>query len=105
MSLPKLTQEDRAAAAAAALVARRRRAEVKSSIAAGELALPEVLTLADDDVTVGKMRVIDMLLAYPRIGPVRAEKIMANCDIAHSRRLRGLGEKQRQSLLEYFAAL
>ncbi|MCD8493501.1 MAG: integration host factor MihF [Geovibrio sp.] len=105
VSLPKLSQEERSAAAAAALVARRRRAEVKAQIAAREITVPEVLTLAEEDNAVGKMRVIDMLLAYPRIGPVRAHRIMEKCDISHSRRLRGLGDKQRQTLLEYFAAL
>lgn len=105
VGLPQLTSEDRAAAAAAALAARRRRAEVKDQLAVGELSVGDVLSLADDDRSLAKMRVIDLLEAIPRIGPVRARTIMEQLDIAPSRRLRGLGERQRRGLVELFEGM
>lgn len=105
VGLPELTAEDRAAAAAAALEARRRRAEVKEQLAGGELSIAEVLTMADADKSLAKMRVVDLLEAIPRIGPVRAQAIMEQLEIASSRRLRGLGERQRRGLVELFEGM
>jgi ribosomal protein S13 len=61
-----------------------------------------VLTRQDDD-TVGKMKVSAVLEALPGVGKVRARKIMERLDISASRRVRGLGAKQRESLLAEFA--
>jgi ribosomal protein S13 len=44
-----------------------------------------------------------VLEALPGIGKVRAGQIMERLRIAESRRLRGLGEHQRRSLLDEFA--
>lgn len=105
MGLPELSSEDRAAAAEAALAARRRRAEIKSDLASGQLSLGDVMALADDDPAVAKLRVSDMLAALPRIGPVRAEQIMGTLGIASTRRMRGLGERQRRALLAHFEGM
>jgi hypothetical protein len=102
VGLPELTAQDRAAASAAALAARRRRAAVKEGLAAGDVSIADVLALADDDKSLAKMRVLDLLEAVPRIGPVRAQAIMEQLDIAATRRLRGLGERQRRGLTEFF---
>jgi ribosomal protein S13 len=40
----------------------------------------------------------------PRIGKVRARKLMERLDISPSRRVRGLGANQRRRLLEEFSA-
>ena len=66
------------------------------------MTIPDVLSLADGDKSLAKMRVLDLLEAIPRIGPVRAQAIMEQLDIASSRRLRGLGERQRRGLTEFF---
>lgn len=99
MTLPELSAEERASAAAAALAARRRRAAVKDQLANGTMSLAEVLDLAQDDPALAKMRVVDLLSSLPRIGPVRAMEIMARNSVAPSRRIRGLGERQRTALL------
>lgn len=105
MALPELTAADRAAAASAALAARRRRAEVKAELAAGKLTVAETLDLAEHDEAVAKLRVVDMLSALPRIGPVRAKALMSAVGIAPSRRMRGLGERQRSALLDHFEGM
>jgi hypothetical protein len=48
------------------------------------------------------MRVSEVLEAMPAYGPVKARSLMEELDIATSRRLRGLGPRQRERLLEIF---
>lgn len=101
MPLPVLTDEQRKQALEKAAEARRKRAELKGQLKSGKLTLPEVLARGDD--TVGKMKVSTVLESLPGVGKVRARKIMEKLDISASRRVRGLGAKQRESLLAEFA--
>lgn len=105
VALPQLSEQERRAAAEAALVARRRRAAVKKDLADGSIGLSQVFDLGRSDPAVAKMRVSDLLAAMPRIGPVRAQAIMEQAEIATSRRLRGLGDRQRHALLAYFEGM
>jgi hypothetical protein len=100
MPLPTLNEEQRREALAKAAEARRKRAEIKAQLKAGKLNLPELLS-RDDDV-VGKMKVSNVLESLPGVGKVRAGKLMEKLDISASRRVRGLGTKQRGALLEEF---
>lgn len=59
----------------------------------------------DGDEALGKMRLYDLLQALPRIGPVRAQVMMESLGIAPSRRLRGLGQHQRERLVEHFEGM
>jgi ribosomal protein S13 len=52
---------------------------------------------------VGKMKVSVVLESLPGVGKVRAGKIMEELDISATRRVRGLGAKQRELLLTKFA--
>ena len=45
------------------------------------------------------MRVADALGALPGVGPRGVERILEDCGIARTRRLRGLGARQREKLL------
>jgi len=102
MPLPVLSAEDRAKALEKAALARKARAELKAQLKSGKLQLKDMLSRQDDD-TVGKMRVSTVLESLPGVGKVRARKIMERLDISASRRVRGLGAKQRESLLVEFA--
>lgn len=104
MSIPPLSNEQRLEARHAATEARRRRAQVKRGLRTGELNLAEVLALAERDDVVAHTKVIDTLKALPRVGVVRAEKIMTRLDIAPNRRLRGLGRHQVAALIEEFGS-
>ncbi|HEY7658984.1 MAG TPA: integration host factor, actinobacterial type [Actinomycetota bacterium] len=101
MPLPVLSPEDRAKALEKAAEARRKRAELKGQLKSGKLTLKDVLARSDD--TVGKMKVSNVLESLPGVGKVRARKIMERLDISASRRVKGLGAKQRESLLGEFA--
>jgi hypothetical protein len=101
MPLPTLTPEQRQQALEKAAEARRKRAELKSQLKSGNLSLATVLG-KDEDETVGKMKVSAVLESMPGVGKVRARKIMEKLDISASRRVRGLGSKQKDALLAEF---
>ena len=103
MTIPPLSDEQRQQARSAATEARRRRADIKQSLRAGEATLAEVLALADRDEVVAHAKVVDVLKSLPRVGVVRASKVMDRLDIAPNRRLRGLGKHQTAALIAEFA--
>jgi S13-like protein len=99
---PPLTEEQRRQALEKAAVARRRRADLKDQLKSGRTTLKELLGRTDDEV-VGKMKVSTVLESLPGVGRVRARKLMERLDISESRRMRGLGAKQKENLLSEFA--
>ena len=99
MPVPQLTPEERQAALEKAKAARSRRAEVREELKSGKMTLEKVLTMKDDPV-VGRMKVSTLIETLPGYGKVKAEKIMKELEIAESRRLKGLGERQQKALLE-----
>jgi hypothetical protein len=101
MPLPTLTEEQRKEALAKAAEARRKRAELKEKLKRGEVTLNDVLDSKGDDI-IGKMKVSAVLEALPGVGKVRARKIMEKLDISSTRRVRGLGAKQKDALLAEF---
>ena len=101
MPLPTLTPEQRQQALEKAAEARRKRAELKAQLKSGNMTLATVLA-KDSDETVGKMKVSSVLESMPGVGKVRARKIMEKLDISASRRVRGLGSKQKEALLAEF---
>jgi len=102
VALPELTEEQRAAALEKAAAARRARAELKDRLKRGGTTLAEVLKNAEKDDVLGKMKVSALLEALPGVGKVRAQQAMERLEIASSRRLRGLGDRQRKALLAEF---
>ena len=104
MALPPLTPEQRAAALEKAAAARKVRADVKAGLKAGTTDIGGILAKGADDDLFGKIRVVSLLEAMPGVGKVRAAQIMERIGIAEGRRVRGLGDRQRQALEDEFAA-
>lgn len=102
MALPQLTDEQRAAALAKAALARKARAELKERLKRGGTDLKAVLKEAETNEILGKMKVSALLEALPKVGKVKAAEIMDELEIAATRRVRGLGDRQRKALLEKF---
>jgi hypothetical protein len=96
---PALTAEQRQAALQKAAKVRRERADVKEKLKLGSLTLAELLKQAEGDETVGKMKVVSVLESLPGLGKVKARRLMETVGISESRRLQGLGAKQRADLL------
>jgi DNA uptake protein ComE-like DNA-binding protein len=102
VALPPLTPEQRAAALEKAAAARRARAALKVRLKTSGTSLSDVLTEAETDEVVGKMKVVAVLEALPGVGKVKAQRIMDSLEISPSRRVRGLGTKQREALERQF---
>ncbi len=80
--------------------ARKARAELKDHLKTGRTSLKELLGKADGNDTVGKMKVLAVLESLPGTGKVKARRLMEQVGISETRRLQGLGAKQREQLLE-----
>ena len=93
MAIPQLSPEARAEALEKAKAARIKRAEVRE-----ELTVAQVLDMRDDPV-VGRMKISTLIETLPGYGKAKAERIMRELQIAESRRIRGIGERQREALL------
>jgi hypothetical protein len=103
MAPPELSSEQRAAALAKAAEARTVRAELKHLLKTGSISFPELLERADRDPIVAGMKVYAVLSSLPGTGTVKAKRMMEGHAIADTRRIRGLGQRQREALLEEFS--
>ena len=95
---------DRVAAAQAAVAARRARAAVKQAIHDKNRTALEVAELAWSDESAhaeASLRVRELLTSIPTLGPTRVAKVMAELGIAESKRVGGLGIRQRKRLVEW----
>ncbi|MDO5335493.1 MAG: integration host factor, actinobacterial type [Coriobacteriia bacterium] len=99
MAVPELSLEQRQAALEKAKAARIRRAQVRNELKSGKLSLQQVLDMKDDPV-VGRMKVLTLIETLPGFGKARSEKVLKELGIAESRRIKGLGDRQRKALLE-----
>ncbi|MDY7101112.1 MAG: integration host factor, actinobacterial type [Actinomycetota bacterium] len=99
---PSLTPEQRQAALEKAAQARRTRAEIREKLKMGSITLAELFESADNDEVVGKMKVVAALESLPGVGKVKARRTMEEIGISETRRVRGLGDQQRKSLLQAF---
>jgi hypothetical protein len=76
---------------------RTRRAQLKRDLKAGRQSIHTLLGAPPDYVATAK--VFDMLLAVPKYGRVKANKILAQCRISPSKTIGGLSERQRAELV------
>lgn len=99
MALPQLSDEERRAALKKAVETRQKRAELKKKIKAGRVSLSQVLDDTDNPI-VAKMKISALLQSLPGVGKARAQKLMTKIGIDESRRIQGLGTKQKEALLQ-----
>jgi hypothetical protein len=97
---PDLTPEQRQAALAKAAAARSARADVRKRLSEGALTLQGVLDEAEGNELVAGMKVKAVLTAVPGLGKIKTIRLMERLGIAENRRIRGLGPRQRQALLD-----
>lgn len=94
---PAQTTEDRRAALEKANQSRKRRAAVRAELKAGTLTLKDVLLM--DDPAIKRMRVSAMLASCFGIRDKVLERLMSDLKIAPSKRVGGLGPRQKEALL------
>ena len=98
MALPTLTDEQRKAALEKAAQARHARAELREKVKTGKVSLKEVLDSTDPIAE--RMKVSALIESLPGSGRAKAAKIMDELGISATRRVKGLGARQREQLLE-----
>ena len=99
---PQLTPAERANALAKAKASRKERSEVKSRIKSGELSILEVISLAEGNEVIAKMRVLEMVESKSGVGKIRGKALLEKLEISSTRRIQGLGRYQRAALLKEF---
>jgi guanylate kinase len=107
--MPRLAppEVDRVAAAHAAVAARRARAAVKLAVHDRSRSAVDVLEAAWADppaAAESSLRVRELLTSIPSLGPTRVAKAMRELGIADSKRVGGLGVRQRRKLLDWLAS-
>ncbi len=98
MALPNLSDADRQAALKKAAEARQKRAELRAKIKSGNTTFAQVMAKSDDPI-VARMKVSTLLESLPGYGKAKAAKIMEELEISESRRVQGLGARQREHLM------
>ena len=76
---------------------RTRRAQLKRDLKGGRVSIHSLLS--DPPEFVSTAKVFDMLLAVPKYGRVKVNKILAQCRISPSKTIGGLSERQRTELV------
>jgi hypothetical protein len=77
---------------------RTERAKLKRELKAGRATIDRLLN--DPPPFVETAKVFDMLLAVPKYGRVKVNKILTQCRISPSKTIGGLSQRQREELVE-----
>jgi hypothetical protein len=99
MALPELSNDQRRAALEKAAKSRKERAELCDKLKKGELSVGKVLSDTDNPIAM-RLKVQRLIESLPGYGKARAAKLMNELGISTSRRVQGLGSRQRAELLE-----
>ena len=73
------------------------RAQLKRDLKAGKVSIHKLLL--DPPSYLETAKVFDMLLAVPKYGRVKANKVLVQCRISPSKTIGGLSERQRTELV------
>ena len=74
-----------------------RRAQLKKDLKSGDVRIESILRDPPDYVETAK--VIDILMAVPKFGRVKAARFLNQCRISQSKTVGGLSERQRAELV------
>lgn len=96
-SVPERTHDQRLRALRKANDIRTKRARLKRDLKAGKVRIETLLL--DPPEYVLSAKVIDMILAVPKYGRVKANRILGLCRISPSKTIGGLSERQRAELV------
>lgn len=96
--VPERTHAQRMKALSRANDIRTRRAQLKRDLKAGKTQVDGLLL--DPPEWVMTAKVFDMILAIPKFGRVKANKILSQCRISPSKTIGGLSQRQRAELVQ-----
>lgn len=98
---PSRTNDQRMTALAKGNRIRTLRAVLKEDIKYGKASAPDLI--ADPHADLLTMKVIDVLLAMPHTGRVKANKVLSQCHISPSKTMGGLTPRQRDEVVRLLA--
>ena len=78
---------------------RTRRAQLKKDLKGGRVSIQALLLDPPEYLLTAK--VFDLLLAVPKYGRVKANRILTQCRFSPSKTIGGLSERQRNELVSY----
>ncbi len=94
---PERSRDQRMIALVRANEIRTKRAQLKRDLKAGRVAIHELLT--EPPTYVETAKVFDLLIAVPKYGRVKANKVLTQCRISPSKTIGGLSPRQRAELV------
>lgn len=94
---PNLSTAERRAALQKAAEARKVRATFKAEVKSGLRSWTEALE--SDVEAIKRMRLKELLASLPGFGEIRAESVMERAGISSTRKIQGIGSKQRDQLM------
>jgi hypothetical protein len=77
-----------------------KRAQLKKDLKSGTVSIEQILKAPPEFVSTAK--VFDMLMAVPKFGRVKAQRLLNQCRISQSKTVGGLSDRQRQELVDLF---
>ena len=98
MKPPHLSIEERKAALYRAVEARKIRSEFKLRVKNKQIRWHEAFESTEEAIQ--KMRIKELLESIPSFGSTRAENILEQIGISHSRRIKGIGIRQKNELFK-----
>jgi len=99
MALPTFSVEQRRKNLERSAKVRQKRAKVREDLKQGKISVSEVLR-RDSDPAVARMKASALIESVPGYGKARALKLMDEIGISPSRRVQGLGTRQRTALVK-----
>ncbi|MDQ3572247.1 MAG: hypothetical protein M3383_05235 [Actinomycetota bacterium] len=97
-AVPERTNAQRMRALRRANEIRTKRAQMKRDLKAGKVNVERLLL--DPPEWVESAKVFDMILAVPKYGRVKANKVLSQCRISPSKTIGGLSGRQRAELVQ-----
>jgi hypothetical protein len=99
---PERSQQQRMEALRRANDIRSERARLKEALRNGDIAITDVLS--DPPACVATAKVLDLVLAVPKYGRVKANKLLERCRVSSSKTVNGLTPRQRKELLDMLSS-
>ena len=94
---PQLSTQERRAALHKAAEARKVRARFKAEVKSGLRSWTEALD--SEHEAIQRMRLKELLASLPGFGEIRAQSVIERAGISPSRKIQGIGSKQRVELI------
>jgi hypothetical protein len=95
---PERSRQQRMEALRRANDIRSERARLKEGLRSGQVLIVDVLV--DPPACVHTAKVLDLLLAVPKFGRVKANRLLERCRVSSSKTMNGLTPRQRKELID-----